>query len=91
MKPVWVKVVSRRPHAFYRDEKHKDYLIVYVTETFDCGHSEDFNFLDAAEPLTAKHRLCHECSGVFGALKIRDNKRLALIAEARDRRAKRIA
>jgi hypothetical protein len=95
MKPdnsVYVKVVSRKPHAFYRDEKNKDYLIAYVTETFECGHSEDFNFLDEGEPLTAKRRLCHACSGTFGAIKIiSPSKRLALIAKARERKRRRAA
>jgi hypothetical protein len=33
------------------------HFTAYVTEIFECGHSEDFHFLDDAEPLTARRRL----------------------------------
>jgi hypothetical protein len=88
---VYARVVSRKPHAFYRDENNKDYLFVYVTETFECGHSEDFHFLDDAEPLTARRRVCHACSGAFGTIELMSKRRLASIARARERQRKRAA
>jgi hypothetical protein len=69
MSNAYIKVIARKPRAFHSDEKNKAYLIASVTETFECGHSEDFHFLDDAEWLTARRRLCHACSGGLGAIK----------------------
>lgn len=56
-------VVSRRPvaHQPY-PEQAPSYLLAYVTELLECGHSQDVHFSEGVENLTAKRRVCHECA-----------------------------
>ena len=61
LQPVFVKVVSRKPIAFCPNKKDRNYLLAYVRETFECGHSQDYFFLEDVEPLTAKQRSCQKC------------------------------
>ena len=56
-------VKSRKPKAFRpRPEQDPDYILAFVVETLECGHKLEFNFLEEAEPLTAKRRVCPQCS-----------------------------
>lgn len=38
------------------------YLTAYVVETLECGHELHFVFIPEAEPLTAKRRVCPDCT-----------------------------
>lgn len=58
-------VVSRRPVALQPcPESAPSYLTAYVVETLECGHSQDYHFIEGAENLTAKRRLCIECNSL---------------------------
>ncbi len=72
-----VKVIARKPRAFYRDEKHKDVLTAYVTETLECGHRQDYFFIEETEPLTAKRRACYQCAGLTEVTSKKVNSRAA--------------
>ena len=62
------QVIARKPIAHRPYEQAPDYIICSVVETLECGHKLEFSFLDEAEPLTARRRVCHECSGRIGSL-----------------------
>ena len=56
-------VTSRKPKAFQPNpEQAPSYLVAYVTETLECGHKLDVNFIENVEPLIAKRRSCQECA-----------------------------
>jgi hypothetical protein len=75
--PVFVKVVSRKPIAFCPNEKDRNHLLAYVRETFECGHSKDYFFVEGAEPLTAKQRSCQDCFA-----RVRRPKRVKAVKDA---------
>jgi hypothetical protein len=57
------QVKSRQPKAFRPNpESAPEYILTFVVETLECGHKLEFTFLDEAEPLTAKRRVCPQCS-----------------------------
>jgi hypothetical protein len=77
LQPVFVKVISRKPIAFCPNEKDRNHLLAYVRETFECGHSKDYFFIEGAEPLTAKQRSCQVCFA-----RVRRPKRVKAVKDA---------
>lgn len=65
-------VVRREPFPFQPNENQPQ-LFVFVTETLECGHTLDI-IPSETEPLIAKRRNCHECSGYYGALRLTPKK-----------------
>jgi len=64
------RVVSRIPVGFQPDaKKAPKQILCYVIETLECGHEKTVHPSDR-EPLTARSRVCHQCSGWFGALRL---------------------
>jgi hypothetical protein len=62
-------VLQRRPVGFLPyPEQAPNLVSVYVIEKLDCGHEQTFHFVADVEPLTAKRRVCHKCSGLLNSL-----------------------
>ena len=74
MKPrIQRLVVARKLHPHQPDKKNPNYILIYVTETLDCGH-ELTVYPGDDEPLVAKRRVCHQCQGCWGSLLLKPKK-----------------
>lgn len=70
------KVVHRRPVPVRPYDHVPEYLVCYVVETLECGHSLHI-FPQTGDPLVAKQRRCGSCSDGEKVLPIRALKKLA--------------
>lgn len=59
-------VVLRQPKAHIPHAHVPDYILIHVVEHLECGHQ--LTVYPQADPLIARRRVCHECSGHVGAL-----------------------
>ena len=56
------KVVYRRPEPFMPYPNEPQYLVCFITETLECGHTLDV--FPQSDPLIAVRRRCQECQDV---------------------------
>ena len=73
---IYQKVVRRKPVPFIPNEKNPEYILCYVKEELECGHTIVVHPHDG-ETLTARKRSCHECSGFIAGLKLPELKKKA--------------
>jgi hypothetical protein len=59
-------VTLRTPKAHRPHDHVPDYILVYVVETLECGHS--LTVYPQGDPLIAKRRLCPACEELISAL-----------------------
>lgn len=59
-------VIRREPKPYRPHESEPAYLLCYVIEQLECGHS--LTVYPQADPLIAKRRLCQKCQGLLEAL-----------------------
>jgi len=55
------RVVHRKPVPFMPHEREPQYLLVYVVESLECGHT--VTVYPQADPLIAQRRRCLDCDG----------------------------
>jgi len=81
-------VVFRKPIPYRPYEHVPDYLLAYVIETLECGHSLTI-YPGEHEPLIAKRRACPECSGYYGALPLTPKKPVQSVSVAEERKRRK--
>jgi hypothetical protein len=60
-KAILKRVVHRKPVPYMPHATEPQYLLCYVVETLECGHS--VTVYPQADPLIAPRRRCQECGG----------------------------
>ena len=59
-------VTLRTPKAHRPHDHVPEYLLCYVVETLECGHT--LTVYPQADPLIARRRVCHECESLVSSL-----------------------
>jgi len=54
------KVVHRKPEPFMPNASEPNYLLCFITETLECGHT--LTVFPQTDPLIAQRRRCTECA-----------------------------
>lgn len=61
-----LRLVTLRTPKAYRPHDHvPEYLLVYVVETLECGHT--LTVYPQGDPLIAKRRICRACQGLLNS------------------------
>lgn len=58
-------VTLRTPKAHRPHDHVPEYILIYVVETLECGHT--LTVYPQSDPLIAKRRFCHECQGLLNS------------------------